>query len=60
MKGLKFYVGSGVIAYLSWPLYFLINQSHEYKRAEILEAMGLATAMLLVYAIILFLYFKNS
>ncbi|SIS45831.1 hypothetical protein [Salimicrobium flavidum] len=59
MKGIKFYIWTGVIAYLSWPFYFLINQSHDYKNSDIVEAMGLVTAMLIVYVIILFLYFKK-
>lgn len=60
MEGKKFYMWIGVIAYISWPLYFLMNQSGHYNRADVVEAMGLATSMLLVYAVTLFVYFRKT
>ncbi|PBB06546.1 MULTISPECIES: hypothetical protein [Salimicrobium] len=60
MEGKKFYMWIGVIAYISWPLYFLLDQSGHYNRTDVVEAMGLITAMLLVYAGIVFVYFKKT
>ncbi|WP_347860988.1 hypothetical protein U0355_09810 [Salimicrobium sp. PL1-032A] len=60
MSDRKFLTIVGVISYVSWPVYFLIDRSHEYKMAEITEAMTFATSALIVYALVLFLHFRKE
>ncbi|SDJ11601.1 hypothetical protein [Salimicrobium halophilum] len=60
MSDKKFFTITGAIAYLSWPVYFLIDRSHDYKGDEIVEAMTFATAAVVVYALVLFLHFKKG
>ncbi|UOQ45495.1 hypothetical protein MUN89_05995 [Halobacillus salinarum] len=53
----RFFYQLGTIAYLSWPLYFLIYKA-EYSTEEIIEAITFISILMVIYFAITIIYFR--